>query len=175
MLLWMVPSLVPGYAAESHTYYAFVMYGPEEDGGWCHATQPVKELMAGSYRFQIVYKKPDKSWVALRGEFDFVTDVENGGVQVSSRRTLTEYFSPSGDSDSSLWNDKDSNPKKYWETAGRPHVQPLIEQMKIKVDTGDPDPNFMRFLVRKPDIEEFWEAANDKNYQIYPDSNGFCG
>jgi hypothetical protein len=164
ILLWMGLSFVPSYAESTHTYYAFVMH--KTAGGWSHSTKPVSELQAGSYRFQIVYVKPDRNWIALRGEFKFVEDTKKGGVEILSRNTLTENSTPNGDTNSSLWDDQHSDRNKHWINAGRPLVQPLIAKMRKKLNSGNPDPNFMRFLVRRPKIKESWSVGGT-DYHLY--------
>jgi len=159
LLLW--AGLAPSYAQEPDVhYYAFVMQN--KNGVWELPTD--KALEPGDvYRFQIVKVSSgqEQKWLALRGEFHFVLDPA-GGVKLILRKNLDQSSNVGNHISLSLWHDK--NKDNTWENAGRTRVQPLIDQM-TQEKPGAPDPNFMRFLVRKNEVETFW-ALNDTSYQI---------
>ncbi len=159
LLLW--AGLAPSYAQEPDVhYYAFVMQN--KNGVWELPTD--KALEPGDvYRFQIVKVSSgqEQKWLALRGEFHFVLDPA-GGVKLILRRNLDQSPKVGYHLSLSIWHDK--NRENTWEKVGRPEVQPLIDQMTTE-KPGAPDPHFMRFLVRKNEVETSW-TLNGKTYQI---------
>lgn len=151
------------YAKADVTYYAFAMYKPQGES-WQFLSDTTNKLKVGSYRFQLVSTESDEQWFALRGEFEFITDVK-GGVKLKSVHNLDEInqIDHQNPLNFSLWLPNDS--KNSWNKAGRKQVQVLINQMNKSL-IGDPEPNFLRFLIRKKEFEESWQA-NDINYHIY--------
>lgn len=146
------------------TYYTFVMYKAPDESQWKLPSKAKAE--PGSYRFQIVYLNPyeDKNlpWIALRGEFEFEKDTQ-GGIKLEHKYTLdkitADAFDNIIDKGVSLWS------KNSWKENGRKWVQPLIIEMDKSVKTGDPDPNFIRFLIQKT-VEDSWNDNGNK-YNIY--------
>jgi len=157
--LFLCVGLAPSYADEPDVhYYAFVMQN--KNGVWDLPTD--KELEPREvYRFQIVKVSSDQKWLALRGSFHFIKDTQ-GGVKVTLRKNLDMSSNVGDNLSSSLWNDEARD--NTWEMAGRPEVLPLIDQM-TREKPGAPDPNFMRFLVRKNKVQESW-TLDGKTYQI---------
>jgi hypothetical protein len=153
------------YGKTDVTYYAFVMYQPKGEN-WQFLSDTTNKLEVGSYRFQLVYIQSNEQSFALRGEFEFVTDTVKGGVKLKTIHNLDEVNQIDADKDAtnfSLWLPNDS--KYSWNKVGRKQVQPLINQMNKSL-IGDPEPNFMRFLIRKKEVEESWQA-DGINYRIY--------
>jgi len=171
MLFWGL-SFSLSYATETIRYYAFVMYkAPSAVSTWELPPKDMETLEPGSYRFQIVRLRQEASltgWIALRGEFEFVPDTDQGGVKLSKKETLdsSEAVNVTGSKENSLWH---KTPTDNWEKGGRPWVQALIDAMRRR-NIGDPDPNFMRFLVLKRFIvnqaKSDWEKQ-DKKYILY--------
>jgi hypothetical protein len=165
--------LAPSYAAKTVTYYTFVTYNI--NGEW-ELAKPVKpaKLAVGSYRFQIVRfshtdDTPQALVIALRGEFQFVAD-PRGGVQINKKYALDEPQQV--DSQSNANNDNNDNfsvwrddVEKSWEKARKQWVQPLITEMSKSVP-GDPEPNFIRFLLGKESIQE-WKGGDKNTYRLY--------
>jgi len=151
------------YGKADVTYYAFAMYKPTDES-WQFLSDTTNKLTVGSYRFQLVSTQSDEQWFALRGEFEFITDVK-GGVKLKSIHNLDEInqIDPQNPLNFSLWLPNDS--KNSWNKTGRKQVQTLIHQMNKSL-IGDPEPNFLRFLIRKQEFEESWQA-DGINYRIY--------
>ncbi len=152
------------YGKADVTYYAFAMYKPKGDS-WQFLSETANKLEVGSYRFQLVYTQEDEQWFALRGEFEFITDNVKGGVKLKTIHNLDEIndIDDNQPMNFSLWLPNDS--KNSWNKTGRKQVQALINQMNKSLK-GDPEPNFMRFLIRKKEFEESW-LADGVNYRIY--------
>ncbi len=151
------------YGKTDVTYYAFAMYKPQDEN-WQFLSDTTNKLKVGSYRFQLVSIQSDEQWLALRGEFEFITDVK-GGVKLKSVHNLDEInqIDHQNPQNFSLWLPNDS--KNSWNKTGRKRVQILINQMNKSLK-GDPEPNFLRFLIRKKQFEEAWQA-DGINYRIY--------
>ncbi len=151
------------YSKTDVTYYAFAMYKPKGET-WQFLSETTNKLKVGSYRFQLVSTQSDEQWFALRGEFEFIADVK-GGVKLKSLHNLDEVkqIDHQNPQNFSLW--LPNNSKNSWKKAGRRRVQILINQMNKSLK-GDPEPNFLRFLIRKKEIEESWQA-DGINYRIY--------
>ena len=164
-------NFAPNYAAAAEvTYYAFVMHQPK--GGKWQLPKSGK-LTVGSYRFQIVRVPGGDTqleWIALRGEFEFVADPA-GGVRLANQHTLDELIPqiPENVSYSLWWNISSPNIDN-WKKAREKWVQPLISQMnnilKQTNKSGTPDPNFMRFLLKKG-VNEEWKGKQNENYRLY--------
>jgi len=156
------------YATETITYYAFVMYKAPSDGSTWLAPKDMDKLKVGHYRFQIVRLRQEVNRtdsIALRGEFEFVPD--NYGVKLSKKETLDSKQDVNvGHSwENSLWLKTPTDNKYSWEKGGQPLVKPLIDEMNKSIQ-GDPDPNFMRFLVLKTKAQAKSEWEN-KKYTLY--------
>ncbi|WP_069469873.1 hypothetical protein [Candidatus Marithrix sp. Canyon 246] len=151
------------YGKADVTYYAFTMYKPKGEN-WQFLSDTTNKLEVGSYRFQLVSTQSDEQWFALRGEFEFITDVK-GGVKLKSVHNLDEInqIDHQNPQNFSLWLPNDS--KNNWNKSGRKRVQILINQMNKSLK-GDPEPNFLRFLIRKKQFEESWQT-DGINYRIY--------
>jgi len=171
ILFWGLSFSPSCYAtSEKMTYYAFVMYKASAGSTW-ELPPNMEELEQGSYRFQIVrlWQEADypPTTKALRGEFEFVLeDPKNPkkGVKLSEKETLDskQDVNVSHSKENSLWH---KTPTDNWAQAGLPLVQALIVQMNISFK-GDPDPNFMRFLVLKKKAKFRW-VGQGKQYTLY--------
>jgi len=185
-IFFIIAALAAPIYAETVTYYTFVTYNI--NGKWERAKHiNPANLAVGFYRFQIVrFSQIDDTphawviaalrgktdgtttltWIALRGEFEFITDPK-GGVKINKKYALDE--SQQVDSQSnvnnnnfSVWRD---DVKNSWKNAGKQWVQPLVTQMSKDI-AGDPEPNFIRFLLGKELYKE-WKGKENKSYRLY--------
>ncbi|MDM8562510.1 hypothetical protein QUF54_04070 [Candidatus Marithioploca araucensis] len=163
--------LAPTYALANVTYYTLVTHKPL-DGQWDLA-KPIEpsDLAVGFYRFQIVRLSQTESptWIALRGEFEFVADPYASGVKLKEREALDESqrFDNQPNVNLSLWS---SNNRRSWKQARKQWVRPLFAKMK-NTFKGAFEPNLIRFLLQKG-VEESWNVEKtwnqeSKNYSLY--------
>ncbi|MDM8559895.1 hypothetical protein [Candidatus Parabeggiatoa sp. HSG14] len=155
VLLWTGVSSL-SYAETGTTYYAFVTHKFAGENIWRSVYGPDK-LLPGLYRFQIVIfpQSSDNTaatWYALRRELKFVKDPQ-GGVKVTTRMPLDKQYAANS------WSNN-------WENARRKQLQPMLGYMDKKQPLGHPDPNLMRFLLLKKDVETSWQLRG-KNYRLY--------
>jgi hypothetical protein len=160
IVLWIGLSLTPSYAQIDTTYYTFVMHKLDGEDFW-KTFYDFPKLRPGVYRFQIVidstpaFHDGPRQWYALHREFKFVTDPQ-GGVKVSGQHPLDQKQADLPRSEEA----------KNWKTARSDHLQPIITYMKNEQRLGFPDPNLMRFLLLKNDVQESWQLG-DKTYRLY--------
>jgi hypothetical protein len=187
-IFFIIAALAAPIYAETVTYYTFVTYNINGKWELAKHINPAN-LAVGFYRFQIVrFSQIDETphawviaalrgktdgtttltltWIALRGEFEFITDPK-GGVKINKKYALDE--SQQVDSQSnvnnnnfSVWRD---DVKNSWKNTGKQWVQPLVTQMSKDI-AGDPEPNFIRFLLGKELYKE-WKGKENKSYRLY--------